>query len=57
MSTMRDYLEHYNNLDVLPMVEGVEKFKNYFAERGVDVFQRFHLRPCIVWLISLCNFE
>ncbi len=39
MSTMRDYLEYYNNLDVLPMVEGVERFRSYFLERNVDIFK------------------
>ena len=33
MSSMRDYLQHYNNLDVLPMVEGVEKLKKIFCRK------------------------
>ena len=39
MSTFRDFLEYYNNLDVLPMIEGIERFKLYFVEKGVDVFK------------------
>ena len=39
MRTFRDYLEYYNNLDVVPMVEGIEKFKMYFTQRGIDIFK------------------
>ncbi|XP_060570376.1 uncharacterized protein LOC132728723 [Ruditapes philippinarum] len=39
MITFRDFLEHYNNLDTSPMVEGIEKFRSYFVERNIDVFK------------------
>ena len=39
MKTMRDYLIHYNNLDVEPFVRAINKHSQFFTERGVDMFK------------------
>jgi hypothetical protein len=30
MTTFKDFLEWYNNLDVLPFVEAIEKMKDFY---------------------------
>lgn len=57
MTTFRDFLEYYNNLDVLPMVEGIEKFKTYFVERGVDVIKDCISVPGAARLLYKSGFE
>ena len=39
MTTFRDFLVWYNNLDVGPFVEAVEKFQLFYFEKGIDVFK------------------
>ncbi len=39
MSSFRDFLVWYNNLDVGPFVTGVEKFQKFYFDKGVDVFK------------------
>ena len=39
MTTFRDFLVWYNNLDVLPFVEAVEKFQQFYFDKGIDVFK------------------
>ena len=39
MKTFKDYLEYYNNLDVIPFVEAVEKMKVFYRERNLDIFK------------------
>ena len=39
MSTFKDFLVYYNNLDVGPFVEAVEKFQQFYIERHLDVFK------------------
>ena len=39
MSTFRDFLIFYNNLDVKPFVEAIQKMKKNYSEKGVDVFK------------------
>ena len=39
MSTFRDFLIFYNNLDVKPFVEAIQKMKKKYSEKGVDVFK------------------
>ena len=39
MKTMRDYLVCYNNLDVKPFVEAVEKMAQTYKDKGVDLFK------------------
>ncbi|KAL5252197.1 hypothetical protein ACHWQZ_G015102 [Mnemiopsis leidyi] len=37
--TMRNYLEFYNNNDVVPFLEAVENMCTYYKSRGVDIFK------------------
>ena len=39
MKTFKDFLIWYNNLDVEPFVKAVEKFQQFYFEKGVDVFK------------------
>ena len=39
MKTLRDYLIYYNNLDVLPFLEAIEKQHAIYRERGLDMFK------------------
>ena len=39
MSTMKDYLVYYNNLDVAPFVRAINEHSKFFIERGVDMFK------------------
>lgn len=39
MQTFADYLAWYNNLDVGPFVEAVEKMQQFYKDKNVDVFK------------------
>ena len=39
MQTFRDWLEYYNNLDVTPFLETIEKMKAFYTNIGVDIFK------------------
>lgn len=39
MTTFRDYLIYYNNLDVLPFVQAVERLQKYYFDRNIDIFK------------------
>ena len=39
MSNMRDFLRWYNNLDVQPFIEALEKMNAFYKERGIDTFK------------------
>ena len=39
MQTFGVWLEYYNNLDVTPFLETLEKVKAYYTKRGVDIFK------------------
>ena len=39
MKTMKDYLEYYNNLDVIPFIEAVEQMKNFYQAKKLDIFK------------------
>ena len=39
MKTMKDYLEYYNNLDVIPFIEAVEQMKNFYQDKKLDLFK------------------
>ena len=39
MSTFRDFLVWYNNLDVVPFLEAVEKMSQFWRERKIDMFK------------------
>ena len=35
----RDWLEYYNNLDVTPFLETLEKMKSFYTKFGIDIFK------------------
>jgi len=37
MTSFADWLRHYNNLDVAPFIEALQKMKGYYGERGIDI--------------------
>ncbi|XP_078601001.1 uncharacterized protein LOC144876010 [Branchiostoma floridae x Branchiostoma japonicum] len=39
MTTMRDFLIWYNNKDVSPMVEAVQKMTEFYQDKGIDMFK------------------
>ena len=39
MSTFEDFLVWYNNLDVVPFLEAVEKMSQFWQERKIDMFK------------------
>ena len=39
MQTFRDFLVWYNNLDVAPFLQALEKQSSVFAEKGIDMFK------------------
>ena len=39
MQTFGDWLEYYNNLDVNPFLETLEKMKAFYTKIGVDIFK------------------
>ena len=34
MKTFKDFLEWYNNLDVIPFIEAIEKMKVFYQEKN-----------------------
>ena len=39
MTTFKDFLIYYNNLDVAPFVKAVERFQEFYFKRKLDVFK------------------
>lgn len=39
MKTLKDYLIYYNNLDVVPFVESIEKMKSFYKVKKLDMFK------------------
>ncbi len=39
IKTFKDFLEQYNNLDVLPFIEAVEKMKTFYKAKKLDLFK------------------
>ena len=39
MQTFGDWLKYYNNLDVAPFLEALQKMKDFYTELGVDIFK------------------
>ena len=39
MRTFGDWLEYYNNLDVAPFLEALQKMKEFYTSLGVDIFK------------------
>ena len=49
MSTFKDFLIHYNNLDVGPFVQAVEKMQQFYFENKIDLFKVAVSVPGIAW--------
>ena len=39
MQTFADWLCYYNNLDVAPGLEALEKMRNFYTEKGIDILK------------------
>ena len=39
MKTFGDWLEYYNNLDVTPLLQTLEKMKAFYTKLGIDIFK------------------
>ena len=39
MKTFADWLRHYNNLDVAPGLEALEKMRAFYTEKGIDILK------------------
>ena len=39
MQTVGDWLKYYNNLDVAPFLEALQKMKEFYTSLGVDIFK------------------
>ena len=39
LRTGRDFLVWYNNFDVVPFLDAVDKMANFYLERGMDMFK------------------
>lgn len=39
MKTLTDWLRYYNNLDVIPVLEALEKMRAFYTERGIDILK------------------
>ena len=39
MSTFKDYLIYYNNLDCGPFVEAVQNLQKYYFDKNIDIFK------------------
>ena len=39
MKTFEDWVRYYNNLDVAPGLEALQKMKNFYTEKGIDIMK------------------
>ena len=39
MQTFADWLRYYNNLDVAPGLEALQKMRNFYTEKGIDILK------------------
>ena len=39
MRTFRNWLEYYNNLDVTPGLEALEKMRSFYSNKGIDILK------------------
>ena len=45
MKTFADWLRYYNDLDVAPGLEALEKMRSSYIEKGIDIFERRRFNP------------
>ena len=39
MQTFADWLRYYNDLDVVPGLEALQKMRVFYAEKGIDILK------------------
>ena len=39
MKTFKEWVRYYNNLDVAPGLEALQKMKNFYTEKGIDIMK------------------
>ena len=52
---MRDFLVWYTNLDVEPFLEGLKRFSDVWAKKGIDVFHQVISMPGVSLLHGFAN--
>ena len=57
MTTMRDYLRWYNNLDVIPMVEACEKLRLQYNRKMIDPFKQAISSPGASMILGMKEAE
>ena len=45
MQTFADWLCHYNNLDVAPGLEALDKTREFYTEKGIDILKDAVILP------------
>lgn len=53
MSSMRDFLIWYNNLDVVPFLEALEKMSQFWKPKGIDMFKEAISLPALAFKFEL----
>ena len=48
MKTFIDFLEWYNNLDALTFIEDIEKMKQFYIDKRLDIFKDGVSLPALV---------
>ena len=49
MRTFADWLRYYNNLDVAPGLEALEKMRAFYTEKGIDILKDAVSIPAVSW--------
>lgn len=39
MKTLADWLRHYNNMDVAPGLEALQKMRVFYTKKGIDILK------------------
>ena len=55
MQTFGDWLEYYNNLDIAPFLEALQKMKEFYTGLGVDIFKDTVSSPSSTSCARRCN--
>jgi hypothetical protein len=55
MTSFRDFLVWYNNLDVVPFLESIEKMSEFCKERKIDMFKDVVSVPGLTMKYLFCN--
>ena len=57
MKTMKDFLRWYNNCDVIPMVEAIDKMFVFYRDKGLDMFKDAISLPGLAYKMLLTSTE